>query len=111
MEYLEESVKDKILPVFELTKSRKTTKAPDGDIYKKMLKIADIQKDRQFVLDLCTDDKYRNPQIEQLLDESDGYSYWQSFLNHHGRTLNIIPMVHMYDDADFSEVEKFGDCR
>ena len=97
---------DQILPVYELTKSRKTTRAPDGDIYKRMLKIGEIQGDRPFVLDLCTSDKYRNPQIDQLLDEDKGYSNWQLFLNVHS-DLNIIPMVHLYDEQDFEEVERF----
>ncbi len=100
------AIMDQILPVYELTKSRKTTKAPDGDIYKRMLRIGEIQKGRPFVLDLCTDDKYRNPQIDQLLDEDKGYSNWQLFLNVHS-DLNIIPMVHLYDEQDFQEVERF----
>ncbi|AMO58792.1 beta family protein [Endozoicomonas montiporae] len=106
LEQLSSSVKDKILPVYELTKSRKSSRAPDGDIFKRMKKIAEIQQDRPFVLDLCTDEKYINPQIEQLLDESRGYSYWLGFLNIH-KNLNIIPMVHLYDDEDFEEVESF----
>ncbi|MBF4281085.1 beta family protein, partial [Vibrio anguillarum] len=57
----------KILPIYELTKSRKTKKAPDGDIYRRMKQIAEIQGERPFILDLSTNEKYINPQIEQLL--------------------------------------------
>ena len=106
MENLSDEVLDKILPIYELTKSRKSKKAPDGDIHKRMMKISEIQKGRPFVLDLCTDDKYINPQIEQLINETDGYYDWRYFLNLYDH-LNIIPMVHLYDDEDFSEVEHF----
>ena len=95
-----------ILPIYELTKSRKTTKTPDGDIHRKMKVIGEIQGDKAFVLDVCTLSNYINPQIEQLIDETDGYHYWRYFLSLYSN-LNIIPMIHLYDDEDFTEVNNF----
>ncbi len=106
MSKLDWDVCNSVLPIYELTKSRKTTKAPDGDIHRRMNTIADIQKGRPFILDVCTWETYVNPQIEQLFDETDGYHYWRYFLGLY-KELNIIPMVHLYDDQEFSEVEKF----
>ncbi|WBA12405.1 beta family protein [Salinivibrio kushneri] len=99
----------KILPIYELTKSRKTKKAPDGDIYRRMKQIAEIQKKRPFILDLSTNEKYMNPQIEQLLSEHNGFKEWQYFLFDLHCDLNIIPMVHLYEDDDgkFEDVEEF----
>ena len=97
---------DNILPIYELTKSRKTSKTPDGDIHRKMKIISDIQGDREFILDVCTLPAYINPQIEQLIDETDGYHYWRYFLSLYS-DLNIIPMIHLYDDEDFTEVKNF----
>lgn len=100
---------DKILPIYELTKSRKTKKAPDGDIYKRMKKIEEIQNGRPFILDLSTDSRYINPQIEQLLSEQHGFKDWQYFLFDLHSELNIIPMVHIYEDDEggLREVEEF----
>ncbi|EJL6695843.1 beta family protein, partial [Vibrio cholerae] len=70
---LDKIILDQILPIYELTKSRKTTKTPDGDINRRMGQIKDIQGGNPFILDLCTDDKYINPQIEQLIDEYQGF--------------------------------------
>lgn len=95
-----------ILPIYELTKSRKTSKTPDGDIHRKMKIIADIQGYKEFILDVCTLPAYINPQIEQLIDETDGYHYWRYFLSLYS-DLNIIPMIHLYDDEDFTEVNNF----
>lgn len=105
---LDADVLGQLMPIYELTKSRKTTKTPDGDIHRRIKQIKDIQGDKPFILDLCTDDKYINPQIEQLIDEYDGFQDWQYFLNVY-QELNIIPMVHLYEDAEmtFKEVEKF----
>ncbi|HDZ9215193.1 TPA: beta family protein, partial [Vibrio cholerae] len=98
---LDKIILDQILPIYELTKSRKTTKTPDGDINRRMGQIKDIQGGNPFILDLCTDDKYINPQIEQLIDEYQGFQDWQYFLSIY-KDLNIIPMVHLYEDANLT---------
>ncbi|WP_351017167.1 hypothetical protein [Shewanella sp. AC91-MNA-CIBAN-0169] len=110
---LSSEVMEQILPIYELTKSRTTKKAPDGDIHRRMRQICEIQDGRPFILDLSTDNKYINPQIEQLVSPYDGFKDWQYFLNLY-KELNIIPMVHLYeaddDDEDgstFKEVESF----
>ncbi|WP_299009717.1 hypothetical protein [uncultured Shewanella sp.] len=99
----------KILPIYELTKSRKTKVAPDGDIYRRMNQIATIQNGRPFILDLSTDSKYSNPQIEQLLSEHNGFKEWQYFLFDLHSELNIIPMIHLYEDnnGEFFDVKEF----
>jgi len=99
----------KILPIYELTKSRKTSKAPDGDIHRRMRQIAEIQNNRPFILELSTDERYRNPQIEQLLSEQNGFKEWQYFLFDLHTDLNIIPMIHLYEDGNghFVNVEEF----
>lgn len=89
-----------ILPIYELTKSRKTNKTPDGDIYRRMKQIEEIQGGRPFILDLCTDEKYINPQIEQLLSENDGFNEWYVFLFELHSDLAIIPMIHLYEDDE-----------
>ncbi len=106
MSKLHSDIADKMMPIYELTKSRKAKKAPDGDIHRRMSSIKEIQGDRPFILDLSANEKYVNTQIEQLINPKNGYYEWQYFLSIYGG-LNIIPMVHLYDDDDFTEVEKF----
>jgi hypothetical protein len=97
---LDISLKGNLLPLYELTKSRKTTKTPDGDINRRMKQIAEIQSNEPFILDLCTDEKYVNPQIENLLNPRNGFLDWQYFLFENYRALNIIPMVHIFEDDE-----------
>lgn len=106
MSYLDKTTFDFILPIYELTKSRKSKITPDGDIHKKMIELKRIQGDRPFILDLCANENYINPQIETLLSPENGYYEWVYFLNTYNY-MNIIPMVHIYDDDDFQEVENF----
>ncbi|EIT7185477.1 beta family protein, partial [Serratia marcescens] len=49
---------DNILPIYELTKSRRTNIAPDGDIHRKMASIREIQGERPFILDVTSNEKY-----------------------------------------------------
>jgi len=104
---LSKDVLKELLPIYELTKSRKTKVAPDGDIHRRMLQIKEIQQGNPYILDLSTNPKYINPQIEQLFDEYNGFIEWQYFLNLY-KDQNIIPMVHLVDDVNtFNEVGKF----
>ncbi|TMX36750.1 beta family protein [Vibrio sp. Hep-1b-8] len=107
--HVDDETFSKILPIYELTKSRVSKKAPDGDIYRRMKQIAEIQGSRPFILDLSTDSRYINPQIEQLLSEQHGFREWQYFLFDLHTDLNIIPMVHIYEDelGEFGDVEEF----
>mgnify|MGYP001770686679 CR=1 FL=1 len=106
---LPDGVKDKVLPIYELTKSRKTKKVPDGDIYRRMETIAEIQGDRPFILDLTMDDRYINPQIRQLLSPQHGFSEWRYFVFENFSYLNIIPMLHVVEEEEsgFPELRDF----
>ena len=95
---LSKSSLEKICPIYELTKSRRTSKVPDGDIHRRMKIISEIQGNNEFVLDLATDENYSNPQIEQLLSADHGFADWYYFITENYRDLNIIPTVHMYED-------------
>ncbi|AXS83274.1 beta family protein [Marinobacter sp. Arc7-DN-1] len=108
-EHISDSNLNQMLPIYELTKSRKTTKTPDGDIHRRMSKIKDLQHGRPFILDLSTDEAYSNPQIEQLLSERGSFYEWQIFIFELYSELNIIPMIHVYEDDNgiLEEVKKF----
>ncbi|MFC1524635.1 beta family protein [Thermodesulfobacteriota bacterium] len=103
---LSDQVKNLIIPIFELTKSRRTSIVPDGDIHRRMNYLEEIVGKRPFILDVTTVDKYSNPQTKDLLDETNGFYEWQYFLNKYDQ-LNIIPTIHIYNDEEYGEVEKF----
>lgn len=97
----------KTLPIYELTKSRKTKLSPDGDISKRMMEISEIQKGNPFILDVTTDERYSNPQTRSLLNSYKGFSEWQYFLFDSYKNLNIIPMIHLYFTNNFTEIQTF----
>jgi hypothetical protein len=89
----------KILPIYELTKSRITKKNTVGDIAKRMEQISEIQKGAPFILDVTTDVKQTNQQISNILLSDGGYEYWQALLGAYAG-LNIIPAIHINQETD-----------
>lgn len=93
---LDSSVKDEILPIIEMTGALGYTYPKNykieelrhthrnGDIYKKINKILDLVQDRRFILDITDDESLMYDGLKEdggLLDPSNGYEKWISFLN------------------------------
>jgi hypothetical protein len=93
---LENSVKDGILPIIEMTgalgytypknyreENLRGTKRP-GDIYTKIKKILDFVEKREFILDITDDESLMyyglGDKNGDLLDHADGYKAWLDFL-------------------------------
>lgn len=77
---LSESTKDNIIPVFELTRSRKTRALPQGSLVRRLDQVKEIYGNRSFILDLCTQDELMNSETLALFEENEGYANWITFL-------------------------------
>ena len=92
---LDFNIKKFIFPVFELTKSRRSKKNPEGKVEKKIAKLKDILKNQYFILDLTMEPTYSNKQIEQMtLDNTAGYDKWCKFVVSLKEGLNLFPIIH-----------------
>ncbi|WP_321529107.1 beta family protein [Sedimenticola selenatireducens] len=103
--YLGEDVKAATTPVFELTRSRRSKNAPDGNIHRRMEQISEIVKDIPFILDLTAHEDLSNDQIDDLLDETGGFQNWIEFLGEYP-DLNIVPAIHFYEDTHESVIKQ-----
>lgn len=106
-ENLNDDAKDATLPIFELTKSRRTKKVPYGDIRRRMQRIEEVVGKRPFILDLTTHPDLSNYQIEELQDDSEGFRNWREFLEEYDH-LDIFPVVHAYADGELSETSQLA---
>lgn len=97
IEHLDDDTKSGILPVFELTKSRKTRLVPEGDIYRSYEKITEIYADRPFILDLTGHEDLANSQIENFFDDAGGYDNWCSFIEELDNK-NVYPAIQIVAD-------------
>ena len=103
VKHLYDEVKTGILPVFELTKSRRTRLVPEGDIYRSYEKIIEIYPDRPFILDLTGHEDLGNSQIERFFDFSGGYNNWCTFIEELDNR-NVYPAIQILaDDTEHLE--------
>ena len=102
---LSEHVKDGIIPVFELTKSRKTKNDKDGDVYKRIKEIFEIFARREFVLDITNEQALTNPQIESFFDDFDN---WVDFVKEISDVYNcnVIPTILLFEDSTRDEITR-----
>ncbi|WP_339538732.1 beta family protein [Pseudomonas sp. RA_15y_Pfl2_54] len=105
---IDKNTREKTLPIYEITKSRITKKNSLGDIAKRLDQIRTIQNGLPFILDVSTDPKQINEQIENILSPEEGYRFWREWLETHNDLL-IVPVIHINfdDDEDLSEAKKF----
>ncbi|PNH93082.1 beta family protein [Vibrio diazotrophicus] len=90
-----------IMPVFELTKSRKSKNNLGSDVYKKVDEILNIVGDSEFVLDLTNEESLSNAQIESFFDDNNSFYNWTDFIKRivEEKKANVIPMLLAYEDT------------
>lgn len=103
--FLDNVVKNNIIPIFELTRSRRSKNNANGDVNIKMKKIFDLCEGRKFILDVTTEKTLSNNQTTAFLDNSNGFSNWVDFITKHQDDSSIIPCVHYMQGAD-ADVKK-----
>jgi hypothetical protein len=112
IENLSDDVKDKITPLFELTRSRKSKKIEQGDIFRRLDRLEEAYGTRQFVLDLTGEPSLSNEQIESLHDNRDGYKNWIKFLVSQKENFpEIIPTIQISDEGVDSAEEFYKRIR
>ena len=109
--HLTDDVRQSILPIFELTKSRRSKKNPEGKVEKKIAKLKDILKSQRFVLDLTMEESYSNKEIAEMTqDNTSGYDKWCNFVfNLKKEGLNLLPIIHynpLYKEDVKQQVDK-----
>lgn len=105
VKFLDRNVKEETLPLFELTRSRKTKSLPEGSAKKRLEQIFDIYGDNPFILDLCTEPELMNEEMLDFFDQSQGYKKWTDFLDLFTGA-QITPCLLYEEDGDKEEFIK-----
>lgn len=90
---------DSILPVIELTKSRRSKINPIGAISKNVEKTAEVLGDRAYIADLTSMSGQASSEISQLLDPGDSFKNWTDFVASK-LPRSCIPVVHLTEPFD-----------
>lgn len=97
LRHLSTKVRERILPTFEITRSRITTKNPKGSVYRRAEQLLEAFSASRFILDVTTETDLMNDEMEGFFDEAGGYAAWRNFL---AASFNseIIPCL-LYSDG------------
>lgn len=95
-EQLAGPVRSVLLPVFELTRSRRSKSNADGSILVTVEKLVGHCSDQPFIADITSLDSQGNAETAALLDPADGFKNWCNFVTNH-LPGNCIPVIHLTD--------------
>ncbi|MBE6445671.1 MAG: hypothetical protein E7019_06475 [Alphaproteobacteria bacterium] len=112
LEALRHSDLQKLLPIFELTRSRITQKDKEGSIAKNIEKILELKPNQPFILDFTTEKEFTNTEIRLFAKKNEGFDNWYNFcLSIKEKNNKIIPclaLINNPNDSDLkAEFEKF----
>lgn len=93
----------KILPLFELTRSRRTKSNPEGSVEISVEELLAIMGSAPFAVDVTSLGSLTNRQVEQLLDPDQNFSNWTKFVSEFLPKVTI-PVVHLTDPYDDQSV-------
>lgn len=106
---LSDLAKDKITPLFELTRSRSTKKLKEGDIFRRLIKLQEVFGNRRFFLDLTDDPNLSNTQIRKLHNNTNGYENWTEFMISLKNDFPLIlPVIQISDEGVDTAEEHFS---
>lgn len=105
LKYLSPETRELILPAFELTRSRITTKNPEGSVFRRAEQLVETYGSPRFIVDLTTETDLMNEEMEGFFDEAGGYAKWRSFLSS-ALPAQIIPCLLYVDGGSEGEFKR-----
>ncbi|WP_296221749.1 hypothetical protein [uncultured Enterobacter sp.] len=103
---LSPDVLDKITPIFELTKSRKSKNNQESCVFKKIDEIKSIISERKFILDLTSIDSLSNEQINSFQNDDNAFDNWCEFINSiRKQGVNVTPVLIAYPDSTIIDLD------
>lgn len=97
-----------VIPIFELTKSRKSKNNQGGDVYKKVDELISIMNNKPFILDLTGEESLTNEQIESFFDDNNSFYNWTEFVRRiiEEKGVKVIPTILAYEDSEKSTLQQ-----
>lgn len=83
-----------LIPLFELTRSRRTKANPEGAVEASVEALIKVVGEAPFVVDVTTQKSLTNSKVEYLLDASENFRNWTEFVVN-SLPATAIPVVHL----------------
>ena len=112
LSYIQKATLRHIVPLIEYTKSRRSSKNPDGSISISIEKTKDILGDQPYIADITSLKNLQNKEILQLLNPENNFSKWTEFVKKQ-LPPNCVPTLHLTlpfsEESLKTQVSKFRD--
>lgn len=92
-----------LLPLFEVTRSRRTKSNPEGAVEASVKDFLEIVGDARFVIDVTSLASLTNLEVEKLLNPYNSFSNWMQFVEDK-LPKTAIPVVHLTEPFDAASV-------
>lgn len=99
---IDDAVKNFVMPLFEITRGRKTRNAEEGVIAKKVEFISNHFSEIPFILDLTSDKTLTNSEINQLHSSNNNYERWTQFcIKNKDIFGKFYPVIQIEEEDDY----------
>lgn len=96
------NVKNFILPLFELTRGRRSKKEEDGNITKKIEFLSEKFKETPFILDITSSQDLSNTELDQLRSSNESYKKWTEFCISHKNDFGVFyPVIQIEEEEEY----------
>jgi len=95
---LSKSTLSHLLPVVELTRSRRSKLNANGDIHRSLERLLEVVGNLPFIMDVSSSESQQNSQTAELLSPENGFEAWCKFVA--SNVPSAIPVVHFLDPFD-----------
>ncbi len=102
---LQKSDLQNMIPILELTKSRKSKNNQESCVYRKIDEVCELLGSKEFILDITGIESLVNEQIESFQDDSNGFENWCNFINKiKNDGVNVVPILLAYPDSSLKNL-------
>jgi hypothetical protein len=101
-------VRERILPAFEITRSRVTKKTPRGSVFRRAEQLVEASGISRFILDVTTETDLMNEEMEGFFEEAGGYARWRSFIST-AFSAEVIPCLLYVEGGSEEEFKRQAD--
>lgn len=99
---LGENVKERMIPIFEITRGRKAKNDKEGSIAKRIKQLKIVYGGHRFIMDLTSEHDLLNNEIKELYTTENGYQKWVDFcFNQKLNFSKMYPVIQMQEETSY----------
>lgn len=99
---LDEKIKEKMIPLIEITRGRKAKNDTEGNVAKRLKQLYDIYSRHSFIMDLTSEHDLSNKEIKNLYSPNNGYENWVKFcINQKNNFPKMYPVIQMQEEDNY----------